>query len=73
MRRELLAELLELPPAERLELAEHLWDSLDADDLPPLTDDQVAELRRRIAEYRRDPSKGAPWEEVRERLWARYR
>lgn len=37
-----------LTPAERLELAEQLWDSLNADAIP-VTGPQAAELRRRRA------------------------
>jgi putative addiction module component (TIGR02574 family) len=75
MNRKLLAELLELTPAERIQLAEDLWDSVTADDenLPPLTEAQRAELDRRLAEHRRDPSTAVPWDEVRARLWSRVK
>ena len=67
-----LEELLKLPPAERLELAMALWDSVedssDIDELFPLTDAQRAELDRRLAEHERNPSSGIPWEEVQRRL-----
>ena len=75
MNKSLLAELLELSPAERIQLAEDLWDSVsaDADNLPPLTDAQLAEVQRRLADHRRDPSTAIPWEEVRTRLWSRLK
>lgn len=75
MNKSLLAELLELSPAERIQLAEDLWDSVsaDADNLPPLTDAQLAEVQRRLADHRRDPSTAIPWEEVRARLWSRLK
>ena len=40
MNKALLAELMELSPAERLELVEELWDSIPPEDLPPLTEEQ---------------------------------
>jgi putative addiction module component (TIGR02574 family) len=69
----LLAELLELSPAERIELAEELWDSVagSPDTMPGLTEAQIAECERRLAEHDRDPSTAVPWEEVRARLWSR--
>jgi len=67
-----LEELLKLPPAERIELAMALWDSVEdspeIDALFPLTDAQRAELDRRLAEHERNPSSGVPWDEVQRRL-----
>jgi putative addiction module component (TIGR02574 family) len=69
----LLADLLELTPAERIQLAEDLWDSVSAspETMPGLTATQLAEIERRLAEQSRDPSTSIPWEEVRARLWSR--
>lgn len=67
----LLAELLKLTPAERIQLAQDLWDSIAPEDMPPLTIEQIEEIDRRLAEHARDPSRALPWEEVRARLWAR--
>ena len=66
-------ELMELSPAERLELVEELWDSLAPEDLPPLTDEQMQELDRRYEALIRDPTRGSSWEDVRARLLAKYR
>lgn len=66
-----LAELLKLPPAERVELAMALWDSLEPDEWDaalPLTDEIKAELDRRLAEHDADPTSGIPWEVVRRQL-----
>jgi putative addiction module component (TIGR02574 family) len=66
-----LDELLKLPPAERVEIALALWDSLEdteIDRLLPLTDAQKAELDRRLAEHERDPHSAIPWEQVRREL-----
>lgn len=74
----LLDELMQLTPTERLDIAEKLWDSVH----PPgsarpgedfeLTEEQKAEIDRRIAEHERDPGSAIPWEVVRERLRAKY-
>ena len=58
-----------LSPAERIQLAEDLWDSLPQEsETPALTPAQRAELDRRLTEYERDPTKGESWETVRARL-----
>jgi putative addiction module component (TIGR02574 family) len=72
MNKALLKELLELPPDERLEIAEQLWDSIPPQDFPPLTDEQKQELDRRYEAMIRDPGRGS-WEDARARLWAKYR
>ena len=68
-----LADLLKLSAAERIQLAEDLWDSvaLDPDWVPTLTDDQKREIERRFAAHVADPSSSLDWSEVRTRLWAR--
>ena len=72
MRRELVAELLELTPAERLDLIGDLWDSIDANDLPPLSEEQIEEMERRLAEHRANPEAALSWEEVRAELRSRF-
>ena len=71
MRHELRAEVLKLPIEERLELVQELWDSIAAacerEPYPP-TDEQRRDLERRLAEADADPTAGAPWQEVRERI-----
>lgn len=52
-----------LTPAERIELAEQLWDSLPIDAIKP-TDAQVKELLLRRAELESDGDLGEPWETV---------
>jgi putative addiction module component (TIGR02574 family) len=66
-----LDELLKLPAAERVEIALALWDSLEdaeLDALVPLTEEQKAELDRRLAEHERNPGSAIPWEQVRRDL-----
>jgi putative addiction module component (TIGR02574 family) len=66
-------ELMKLGPAERIQLAQDLWDSIAPEEMPPLTSEQIKEMERRIAEHEKDPERAVPWEEVRARLWARYK
>jgi putative addiction module component (TIGR02574 family) len=73
MTKPLLSELLELSPAERLQLAEELWDSVKPEEMPPLTPDQMQEIERRYEELVRDPEMGATWDEVKARILARYK
>jgi putative addiction module component (TIGR02574 family) len=73
MNKVLLQELMQLSPAERIEIAQELWDSLEPQDLPPLTQDQIEELERRLAEHQANPASASPWAEVKEGLLARYK
>jgi putative addiction module component (TIGR02574 family) len=69
-------ELFKLSAAERMELVEELWDSIAAEheDEPfPLTTAQREDLDRRLKELDEHPECARPWEEVRDRLWARTR
>ena len=73
MKETLVTELLKLSPAERIQLAEDLWDSVAAQPelLPALLDEQRREIERRVAEHERDPGSALTWEDVRKRLWSR--
>jgi putative addiction module component (TIGR02574 family) len=73
MNKSLLKELLELTPAERIELAEDLWDSIEPEEMPPLTPEQMQEAERRYAEHVRNPGRASSWEDVKARLLARYK
>jgi hypothetical protein len=44
MKKSLLKELLELTPAERIELAGDLWDSIEPHEMPALTLEQEQEM-----------------------------
>lgn len=67
------SELLKLSPAERIQLAQDLWDSITEEpEALPLTDKQRQELDRRLAEHERDPSSALSWEEARARLRQRF-
>jgi putative addiction module component (TIGR02574 family) len=78
MNKALRDQVMQLPAEERLELIDELWDSVH----PPgslrpgepfvLTDEQKAELDRRLEEHERHRERAEPWEVVRARLWARF-
>ena len=56
-------ELGRLSTAEKLDLLDALWESIESD--PPLTDAQRTELDRRIAHHEQHPADVLPWEQVR--------
>jgi putative addiction module component (TIGR02574 family) len=65
MKQTLVAEILELPIAERMRIVEAIWDSISAaPEALPLTEWQREELDRRLAEFEADPTSGASLEEV---------
>lgn len=65
----LLKQALRLPVAERRKLADEIYDSIEAEDQHlHLTDEQKAELDRRMEDFRKDPDSSIPWETVRENL-----
>jgi putative addiction module component (TIGR02574 family) len=60
--------------AERIQLAEDLWDSIPPEGADiPLTAAQKAELDRRLEDLEREPDAGEPWEVVRARLYERLK
>ena len=66
------AEILELSVAERIPLAEDIWDSIVADPASlPLTDAQRQELDRRLDSLEEAPELGAAWEVVRAQITSR--
>jgi putative addiction module component (TIGR02574 family) len=62
-------DILSLSVAERIDLIGDLWDSLaETPEALPLTEAQKAELDRRLDAYRKNPTAGAPWPIVRDRI-----
>jgi len=62
-------DISRLSVAERIQLAEDLWDSVAAEaGALPLTAAQTVELERRLADLARDPGAGEPWDVVRARV-----
>jgi putative addiction module component (TIGR02574 family) len=69
----LLAEIMNLTPQERRDLAEELFDAVAEEEVFALTPEQMAEIDRRVEEHERDPGSAIPWEEARDRLRARIK
>ncbi len=65
----LKVEISQLSVAERIQLAEDLWDSiLDKTDEIQLSTQQQQELDRRLEQHRQNPNVGSTWEAVKQRL-----
>jgi putative addiction module component (TIGR02574 family) len=65
----LVRSALKLPKAQRILLAQELWDSLAREqDGPELTDGQTAELDRRLARLDQNGPTGSAWAEVKARV-----
>jgi putative addiction module component (TIGR02574 family) len=65
---DLRTQIESLSAAEKAELLDAVWESLEADALS-LTDEQRAELDYRIARHEKNPSDVIPWEQVRAGLF----
>lgn len=64
-----LAEIAQLSVAERIQLAEDIWETLvAAPDTIPIPDAQRAELDRRLQAYRDNPQPGSSWQDVQQRI-----
>lgn len=63
-------QIANLTAAEKAELLDEVWESLEADALT-LTDAQRAELDSRIEHLEQNPSDVIPWEKVRSELFKR--
>ena len=61
---DLRSQINSLSAAEKAELLDTLWESLEADSAS-LTDGQRAELDYRIARHEQNPSDVIPWQQVR--------
>ena len=61
------ADYMKLSVSERIQLVEDIWDSIaaNAPNTVDLSQAQKAELHRRVAAHRADPSTAVPWEQVR--------
>jgi len=64
-----LSDILQLSIAERIQLAEDIWDSIAAfPEALPLTDAQREELDRRLQAYAQNPDEGISWDELKEKV-----
>ena len=66
--RDLRNQIDSLSPAEKAELLDTVWESLEVDSVS-LTDAQRAELDYRIARHEQNPSNVIPWEQVKAGLF----
>lgn len=64
-------DFLDLSVAERIQLAEDIWDSVVAEnpEAAALTPAQLQELQVRLDAHERDPSSAVPWEQVHSELF----
>lgn len=65
---DLRSQINSLSAAEKAELLDTVWESLEAD-AASLTDAQRAELDHRIARHGQNPTDVVPWEQVRAGLF----
>ena len=66
------ADVLNLSVPERIQLVEDIWDSIaEVPEEVGLTEEQKAELNRRLDAYHLNPDEGSPWGVVRERIRSR--
>jgi putative addiction module component (TIGR02574 family) len=66
-------DFLSLSVAERIQLAEDIWDSIAAEspESAALTPDQIQAVQDRLQEHDRDPTTAVPWDQVRAELFQR--
>jgi putative addiction module component (TIGR02574 family) len=69
MVKQLLTEALDLSVAERIELAQYLWDSVaEIPDSFQLSQEQRAELVQRLESHRLNPQNVIDWEQVKSQI-----
>ena len=65
-------QILNLSAADRLVLADEIWESLPDDaPHPPLSDSHRQELERRLAAQKANPAPGESWETVKREILGR--
>ena len=63
----LIAKVIDLSPADRLELIGTVWDSLPHCEIP-ITNAEKALLDVRLADMEQNPNDESPWSDVKARL-----
>ncbi len=62
-------DILDLSVSERIQLAQDIRDSVvQAPESLALSDEEKAEIERRLEAYHKDPDGGSPWGVVRDRI-----
>lgn len=65
-------ELLDLSVSERIQLVQDIWDSIaQVPESVSLTEEEKAEIDRRLDEYHSNPDAGSPWSLIKERIKSR--
>ncbi len=66
-------DFINLSVAERIQLAEDIWDSIVAEnpEAATLSPAQLQELHARLEAHEQDPSSAVSWEQVRSELFQR--
>jgi putative addiction module component (TIGR02574 family) len=60
-----ISDILQMSIAERIQLAEDIWDSIAvAPESVPVTDAQKRELDRRLQAYEQNSNDGISWDEL---------
>ncbi len=68
-----IADVLQLSVAERIQLAEDIWDSLVEIPRPiALTEEQRDELDRRLDDYRQYPDNSIAWDSLKGLILGRH-
>lgn len=67
----LMQSIRQLGPQEKLQLVEDLWDMLEAESVPPMSDELHAELQRRLAWSQAHPDSGASMQDIATKLGVR--
>jgi len=63
----ILEQIQSLPVTDRLKLVQAVWDGIEQENGElVLTDEQKAELDRRLEQHHQNPASGIPWEEIRQ-------
>ena len=62
----LLADAERLPVDQRIQLIDAIWDTLPVDAIPPLSDEWLAEIQKRSAEYDAGSTKTISWTQIRD-------
>jgi putative addiction module component (TIGR02574 family) len=57
-----------LPLQDRLQLIEEIWTTIEADDLPPATAEEIRLAEDRLADYRANPEAVVSLEEIKGRF-----
>ena len=60
----ILADAAQLSVMDRIQLIEALWDTVPEGGLPPLTEEWLAEIEKRSAEFDSGKVAPIPWSEV---------